>query len=108
MIQIRCVLANFQSQPTPTDLSRSTIILAALLYHVELPDVIAMHLHYRSLQTNDAWKASKGTIRIQCELYIHEAANIEFKSAFSWNAKALRMVTGDAVEISADVITSQT
>lgn len=82
MIQIRCVLANFQSQPTPTDLSRSTIILAALLYHVELPDVIAMHLHYRSLQTNDARKASKGTIRIQCELYIHEAANIEFKSAF--------------------------
>ena len=40
---------------------------------------------------NDARKASKGAIRIQRELCMHEPAKMEFKSALSCQAKVLRI-----------------
>ena len=89
-VQIRCALANFLSHPIPADLSRSSIIPAAPLYHVELLDATAKLLHHRSLYSanqfcfNDARKASKEAIRIQSELCMHEPANVEFKPALSW------------------------
>ena len=89
-VQIRCALANFQSYPTPADLSRSSIIPPAPPYHVELLDATAKLLHHRSLYSanqfcfNDARKASKEAIRIQYELCMHEPANVEFKLALSW------------------------
>ena len=89
-VQIRCALANFQSQPTPADLSRSSILPAAPPYHVELLVAIAKLLHHRSVNSahlncfNDARKASKEAIRIQSELCIHEPENVEFKLALSW------------------------
>jgi len=92
-VQIRCALANFQSHPTLADLSKSSIIPAAPPYQVELLDAVAKLLHYRSLYSankfcfNDARKASKQAIRVQCELCNHEPANVEFKSALSWMQK---------------------
>ena len=89
-VQIRCALANFQSHPTPVDLSRSSIFPTAPPYHVELLDSIAKLLHHRSVYSahvycfNDARKASKEAIRIQSELCMHEPANVEFKSTLSW------------------------
>ena len=89
-IQIRCALANLQSQPIPLDLSRSSMIPAAPPYHVEFSDAIARLLFHRSLYSanqfcfNDARKASKEAIRIQSELCMHDPANEESASALSW------------------------
>ena len=92
-VQIRCALANFQSYPTPKNLSKSSIIPVAPPYHVELLDSIAKLLHHRSVYSanqfcfNDARKASKEAIRIQHEPCMHDPANVEFKSALSWMQK---------------------
>lgn len=89
-VQVRCALANFQSQPMPADLSRSSMIPAAPPYHVEFLYAIAKLLHHRSVCSahiycfNDARKASKEAIRIQSELCNHEPANVEFKLILSW------------------------
>ena len=89
-VRIRCALANLQSQPISTDLSRSSMIQAAPPHHVEFLDAIARLLHHRSLYSanqfcfNDARKASKEAIRIQSEFCMHDPANKEFVSAFSW------------------------
>ena len=94
-VQIRCALANLQSHPKLADFSKSSIIPAAPPYYVELLDAVAKLLHYRSLYSankfcfNDARKASKQAIRIQCELCKHEPANVEFKSALSWMQRHL-------------------
>ena len=90
---MRCALANFQSHPTPADLSRSSIIPAALPYYVELLNAIAKLLHHRSLYSanqfcfNHARRASKQAIRIQSDLCMHEPENMKFKSALSWMEK---------------------
>ena len=97
-VQIRCALANFQSHPTPADFSRSSIILAAPPYYVELLNSIAKLLHHRSVYSanqncfNDARKASKEAIRIQSELCMHEPTNVEFKLALSWMQRYLTSI----------------
>jgi hypothetical protein len=94
-VHIRCALANLQSQPISLDLSESSIIPEAPPHHVEFLDAIARLLYHRSVYLekktcfNDARKASKEAIRIQRELRMHDPANVEFASAFSWMQKHL-------------------
>lgn len=94
-VQIRCALANSQSQPIPGDLSKSSITPAAPPYLVEYLDAIARLLHHRSLYSanqfcfNDARKASKEAIRIQHELCMHDSANSEYRSTLLWMQRHL-------------------
>ena len=80
-VQICCALANFHSHQISPDLSRSLIIPAAPLYHMEFLDAIARLLHHWSLYStnqfcfNSARKANKESICVQHELCIHDPEN---------------------------------